>query len=464
MKNKNGRIKDINSIYQKVKCFECNNEFYRITNTHLQTHNITHNDYLKKYPEALFEDPNRTKHRQEHKRNKNYNEIYGEEKAELLKKQKSLALTKYKLISVMCPVCKRDFFKKENTTQKYCSKKCAFDNINSIKIKVKCLECKKEFITYPIENKNSRFCSHKCYDIYNQRLHDIEVICVMCGKQINEKLYKIKTGNIFCSKDCRNNYNIGNIVNYKLKAFAQYGKICVRCNSNKNILVHHKDGDRLNNNIENLEVLCRACHSKLHRELSELQRSFIGESNIENGVILILNGLHKAFGLDISNENFKGTPKRVARAYYEIFKGINADKELHNIAETSFPSEYDGMIIAKDIECFSMCPHHLLPVEYIVNVGYIPDKKTVGISKLSRIVELLAKQPELQEMFTKKISNLLQKELSPKGIIVQVKGRHLCMAMRGVKQRDSWTFTSSIEGVFKTDLATREEFALMLKN
>lgn len=191
---------------------------------------------------------------------------------------------------------------------------------------------------------------------------------------------------------------------------------------------------------------------------------FTGIDLVEKGMIYILKGLEKEFGLDIKNENFKGTPKRVARAYYEIFSGINADDELHNIAETSFPSEYGGMIIAKDIECFSMCPHHFLPVEYIINVGYIPDKKTVGISKLSRIVEVLAKRPELQEMFTEQIARTLEKELQPLGVIVQVKGRHLCMAMRGVKQRNSWTLTSSIKGVFKSDSATKEEFALAINN
>jgi len=185
---------------------------------------------------------------------------------------------------------------------------------------------------------------------------------------------------------------------------------------------------------------------------------------IEQGMELILKGLHDEFGLDITNENFRDTPKRVAKAYSEIFNGINAEDELHKIAVTSFPSEYSGMIIAKDIECFSMCPHHFLPVEYIINVGYIPNEKTVGLSKLSRIVELLAKKPELQEMFTQNIADTLERELQPKGVIVQIKGRHLCMAMRGIKQRNSWTLTSSITGRFAVDPATKEEFALLIKN
>jgi GTP cyclohydrolase I len=188
-----------------------------------------------------------------------------------------------------------------------------------------------------------------------------------------------------------------------------------------------------------------------------------GQKDIENGMIQILLGLKKCFGLNISNENFRLTPKRVARAYYEIFKGINCEEEIHNIAETAFPSTYDGMIIVQDIKCFSMCPHHFLPVEYIVNVAYIPNKKTVGLSKLSRIVELLAKQPELQEEYTKMISILLEKELQPLGVMVHVQGRHMCMAMRGVKQVDCWTTTASVTGSFKKDINTKNEFLNSIK-
>lgn len=178
---------------------------------------------------------------------------------------------------------------------------------------------------------------------------------------------------------------------------------------------------------------------------------------VETGVQYILKGLHEEFGLDINNENFRETPKRVARAYYEIFEGINCEDEIKNIAEKSFPSEYGGMIMEKDIRVFSMCPHHFLPVEYVVSIAYIPDKKTVGISKLARITEILSKQPELQEMFTEKLSHLLYTELGALGVMVLVKGRHMCMVMRGVK-KDSWTITASIKGRFEEDPAARAEF------
>ena len=422
---------------------------------------MTKEEYIKKYPNAEIEDKQLALDRQNHKRGKKYKEIYNIEKANDIIKRKSKALTKYKLIEKKCKLCDKVFIKKENSEQKYCSTICKFAGLKKEKKEFKCKECGNKIIDYIISNR--QFCSHRCADKFNSDISRINAICCNCGKYVNKKLNQIKSGNIFCSKECKKNYKrIKLKQNYKLKAFAVYGKICSRCNSLKNIVVHHKDGNRLNNDIENLDIMCRSCHSKLHKETQHLQRNFIGEKNIERGMIQILFGLNKAFGLDISNENFRLTPKRVARAYYEIFKGINAKDELKDIAETSFPSDYDGMIIVEDIRCFSMCPHHFLPVEYIVNVGYIPGKKTVGISKLSRIVELLAKTPELQEMFTMKIKDILEKELKPKGVIVQVKGRHMCMAMRGVKQINSWTSTSSITGVFKKDKATRDEFMLMV--
>jgi len=184
---------------------------------------------------------------------------------------------------------------------------------------------------------------------------------------------------------------------------------------------------------------------------------------VEEGIKLILEGLKDEFGLDITDENFRETPQRVGRAYYELFKGINNNNELKNLLIKTFPSNYNGMVISKNINCFSMCPHHFLPVEYVVNVGYIPNKKTIGISKLSRVVELISKQPILQETFTENIIQFLTKELKPLGVIVQVKGRHFCMIMRGVKQPDSWTLTTSLNGAFKTDKATREEFELSIK-
>jgi len=258
-----------------------------------------------------------------------------------------------------------------------------------------------------------------------------------------------------------NKLHLGNS-DYKGRAFLYYGEECNRCGITEKLCVHHIDGNRENNDLKNLRVLCRKCHNRLHRNIANPNK-FGGIELVEKGAIYMLKGLEKEFGLDLTDENFKNTPKRIARAYYELFEGINASDELKQIAETSFPSEYGGMIIAKDIKCFSMCPHHFLPVEYIVNVGYIPNKKTVGISKLSRVVEVLSKQPIIQEMFTQNIVDILTKELKPLGVVVQVKGRHFCMVMRGVKQPDSWTLTTMLNGAFKDDKATREEFELSIR-
>jgi len=451
-----------------VVCQICNKKFNRISNTHLKKHNLTTKEYLDKFPFQMGRMTSGVlgKKYGDASRNKTYEDIYGLSKAKIIKEKKSKVMTKYKLIEKSCFICGKKYIVKENSDSKYCSRKCQFEGLRKEKVKKTCLNCNEEFFDFPSSEK--KFCSRKCFDERTMKMSEINknvimsVCCLMCGKSFDKKLNKINNRNFFCSKECKTRYGkIKRKFDYRKKAYAQYGKICDRCNSVEKLIVHHKDGNRLNNDIFNLQVLCRKCHMVLHKELFKTQKRFVGQSDIEQGMVSILIGLRKAFGLDITNENFRLTPKRFARAFYEIFEGINNKKELHDIAETSFPSSYNGMIIGKDIRVFSMCPHHFLPVEYIVNVGYIPNKKTIGISKLTRVVELLSKQPELQEMFTVEIANVLMRELKPKGVIVQVKGRHFCMVMRGVKQIDSWTLTSSIKGVFDKQ-KVREEFMMFI--
>jgi len=313
--------------------------------------------------------------------------------------------------------------------------------------KVKCLECNKSF--YRITNTHLWKEHTMTIDDYKEKYPNAKIE--------DEELAKARVNNL------KANQTYG-AFNYRIRALEYHGEECMRCGKKEGLVVHDIDGYNDNSKfgnhkLDNLMILCRSCHGKLHNE--KRRGKFTGIDLVEKGAIYMLKGLKKEFGLDISNYNFKDTPKRVARAYYEIFSGINANEELKNIAETSFPSEYGGMIISEGIKVYSMCPHHFLPVEYIVDVGYIPDKKTVGISKLARVVELLAKQPELQEMFTVQVAELLERELKPKGVIVQVRGKHFCMAMRGVK-KDSWTMTSSIKGVFDKQ-KVREEFMLLTR-
>jgi len=159
--------------------------------------------------------------------------------------------------------------------------------------------------------------------------------------------------------------------------------------------------------------------------------------------------LEKGLGLDLDDPNFRETPRRVAESYAEIFAGLEqVDEKIHDIFKTCFPTDYDGIVLEKGITVFSMCPHHFLPIRYEVVIGYIPNGKALGLSKLARIIELMAKKPCLQEDFTETIVDEIDDHVGPLGVIVIVKGAHYCMRMRGIKQKDSWTTTSSVRGVF----------------
>jgi len=161
--------------------------------------------------------------------------------------------------------------------------------------------------------------------------------------------------------------------------------------------------------------------------------------------------MEKGLGLDMNDPNFLDTPQRVARSYEEIFAGLDsADAEIHKIFETGFPTNYSGIVLEKGITVFSMCPHHFLPIRYEATIGYIPNGVALGLSKLARIIELMAKMPCIQEDFTERIVDEIEDHIKPQGVICVVKGAHYCMRMRGVKQKDSWTTTSSVRGVFLT--------------
>jgi GTP cyclohydrolase IA len=182
--------------------------------------------------------------------------------------------------------------------------------------------------------------------------------------------------------------------------------------------------------------------------------------DIEKGMHLILKGLQHDLGLNLSDVNFKDTPKRVARAYHEIFEGLkDTEIKVKKILSTAFPSEgYGSLIFCSDIVVFSMCPHHFLPVEYKVSVGYIPSESgmVLGASKIPRLVELLAKRPVLQETLTVDIANYLN-TLKPVGVAVVVSGVHFCMRMRGIKKMSTFE-TSAMKGAFMDNLASRKEF------
>jgi GTP cyclohydrolase I len=205
-------------------------------------------------------------------------------------------------------------------------------------------------------------------------------------------------------------------------------------------------------------ILCALCEARLKLVQTNLVQEFVGILKIEQGMNVILEGLHDAFGLDLQDENFKDTPRRVARAYAEIFRGVkDTDQQVSQILGTSFPADVKEMIVAKDVKAFSMCPHHFLPVEYNITVAYISNRRVLGISKLARLAEVLAKRPVLQETFTEEIAEKLFTGVSASGVGVWVEGVHYCMKMRGAKQLQAKTVTSAIRGCFEED-AVRAEF------
>jgi GTP cyclohydrolase I len=165
--------------------------------------------------------------------------------------------------------------------------------------------------------------------------------------------------------------------------------------------------------------------------------------------------------IDISDPNFVETPKRVARMYDEIFEGLSpkSEEEIETQLSKTFPCDNNEMITIPNILCWSMCPHHFLPVKYDVCIGYIPDKMVLGLSKLPRLAILLAKRPVLQEQLTYDICMYLEKHAEPLGAIVTISGEHLCMQMRGVKATGCKAITTSVTGLFSTnDRGCKDEF------
>lgn len=175
--------------------------------------------------------------------------------------------------------------------------------------------------------------------------------------------------------------------------------------------------------------------------------------------------LEQGLGLDGNDPNFKDTPARIARTYKEIFSGLDrTQKDVDELFSKCFPTDYKGIVFEKNIVVFSMCPHHFLPVRYEVAVGYIPTDCGIGLSKLVRIIELLAKKPELQETFTGEIVELMDKYMRTKGAICMVRGEHYCMQMRGVKQKDVVSTTSAATGVFLTEQELELKFYHLIEN
>jgi GTP cyclohydrolase IA len=160
-----------------------------------------------------------------------------------------------------------------------------------------------------------------------------------------------------------------------------------------------------------------------------------------------------------TDANFTETAARAARAMVELVRPTDEIKQqIDDMLSRVFPAQYDEMVISKHNISFGMCPHHLLPVIYRVSVAYLPGDKVLGISKLSRIVQLLAHRPVLQEDLTQELASILHERMETRGSAAYVEGLHLCMAARGTGAHEARVVTSAVRGMFRENPATRQEF------
>ena len=195
------------------------------------------------------------------------------------------------------------------------------------------------------------------------------------------------------------------------------------------------------NNGEETEVTCagRIDHARIERAVRE---------------ILL------AVGEDPDREGLRETPARVARMYAELFAGLHLDPRRH--LKKFFTERYDEVVLVRDISFHSMCEHHMLPFLGKAHVAYLPGPRIVGLSKLARVVEEVARRPQVQERMTEQIANLLVEELQVKGVAVIIEAEHTCMTIRGVRKPGSLCITSAMKGHFRTGSSTRAELMTLI--
>lgn len=187
--------------------------------------------------------------------------------------------------------------------------------------------------------------------------------------------------------------------------------------------------------------------------LSTQQSRTVTEAEMMQAVRTLLIGL----GENPDREGLKDTPKRVVKALQFLTKGY--DKSLDELLNGAvFTEDADEMVLVRDIDIFSSCEHHILPIVGRAHVAYIPNGKVIGLSKIARICEMYTRRLQVQERLTLQIADALQGLLKPQGVAVVIEATHLCMVMRGVQKPGSWTVTSAMRGVFAKDARTREEF------
>lgn len=162
-----------------------------------------------------------------------------------------------------------------------------------------------------------------------------------------------------------------------------------------------------------------------------------------------------AVGEDPDREGLLETPARVARMYAEMFTGLRQDPREH--LRKAFTEKYDEIVLVRDIAFNSVCEHHLLPFMGHAHIGYLPNGRVLGLSKLARVVEVVSHRPQVQERMTEQIADLLEKDLGAKGVAVVVEASHTCMTIRGVRKPASVCVTSAMKGLFRSNVSSRAE-------
>ena len=172
-------------------------------------------------------------------------------------------------------------------------------------------------------------------------------------------------------------------------------------------------------------------------------------------IALAVREILEAIGEDPERSSLLETPERGARMYAELFAGLHSDPARH--LQKCFEEQFDELVLVREISFNSLCEHHLLPFMGVAHVGYLPNGRIAGLSKLARVVEEVSHRPQVQERMTEQVADLLDTELDAKGVVVVLEATHTCMTIRGVRKPGSLTVTSAVRGLFKTNQSSRAE-------
>jgi len=175
-----------------------------------------------------------------------------------------------------------------------------------------------------------------------------------------------------------------------------------------------------------------------------------------------LRGILAALGEDPDRDGLRETPARVDESLRALTRGYGEDPAAL-LTGCAFDAEYDDMVVVRDIDFYSLCEHHLLPFYGRAHVGYLPDGRCVGLSKIPRLVDLFARRLQVQERLTHQVAGALMEHLRPKGVAVVMEAFHLCVAMRGVEKQNAVMTTSAMRGIFREDARTRREFLSLIR-